>query len=257
MGLSPRVRGNPPNHRPAGQGARSIPACAGEPMAADTISAIRRVYPRVCGGTPCSDRYSPTGVMGLSPRVRGNHERVQHCGGQQWSIPACAGEPAVQASRRGWCGVYPRVCGGTNLGLRGLNSVGGLSPRVRGNPPAASASNSSAGSIPACAGEPAPGRERRRRCRVYPRVCGGTRFGVTVNVMVLGLSPRVRGNRVLHERAAFSSRSIPACAGEPASRSGRTLYRQVYPRVCGGTSRNRPSRSTETGLSPRVRGNLN
>ena len=33
--------------------------------------------------------------------------------------------------------------------------------------------------------------------RVYPRVCGGTRIETVVAAAVQGLSPRVRGNRVI------------------------------------------------------------
>ena len=50
-GLSPRVRGNRLRHCPGGDGSRSIPACAGEPMNPSVISSTARVYPRVCGGT--------------------------------------------------------------------------------------------------------------------------------------------------------------------------------------------------------------
>ena len=52
-GLSPRVRGN---HGYGGQpslSGRSIPACAGEPRLRRSTKPIRKVYPRVCGGTPC------------------------------------------------------------------------------------------------------------------------------------------------------------------------------------------------------------
>ena len=50
-GLSPRVRGNRrgKGKRPARR--RSIPACAGEPLAGASVRRPERVYPRVCGGT--------------------------------------------------------------------------------------------------------------------------------------------------------------------------------------------------------------
>ena len=70
-GLSPRVRGNPPqvSHSTASRG--SIPACAGEPhLLAPRLQALP-VYPRVCGGTIVWDKGGP-GPGGLSPRVRGN-----------------------------------------------------------------------------------------------------------------------------------------------------------------------------------------
>ncbi len=58
-GLSPRVRGNLKNHRTERMTARSIPACAGEPVDSDGTIYKQAVYPRVCGGTQnliiCSD----------------------------------------------------------------------------------------------------------------------------------------------------------------------------------------------------------
>ena len=52
-----------------------------------------------------------------------------------------------------------------------------------------------------------------------------------------------------------SSRSIPACAGEPITQEGLPCATKVYPRVCGGTHVRISPESTPRGLSPRVRGN--
>ena len=94
VGLSPRVRGN---LLPGGENRQkvgSIPACAGEPQVVYSCWAGREVYPRVCGGTAS---VSPAAVLvgGLSPRVRGNQERLVQADGSIGSIPACAGEPQV------------------------------------------------------------------------------------------------------------------------------------------------------------------
>ena len=71
IGLSPRVRGNPVGIAGAGYQERSIPACAGEPLASIRAAVTAAVYPRVCGGT--SLRPEPVATWrGLSPRVRGN-----------------------------------------------------------------------------------------------------------------------------------------------------------------------------------------
>ena len=50
-------------------------------------------------------------------------------------------------------------------------------------------------------------------------------------------------------------RSIPACAGEPPAGEREDVRREVYPRVCGGTTSARRFSSVGFGLSPRVRGN--
>ena len=68
---------------------------------------------RVCGGTTGRDgdtRYRG----GLSPRVRGNHDRLEQIIHVPRSIPACAGEPLAPQSGPLLSRVYPRVCGGTN-----------------------------------------------------------------------------------------------------------------------------------------------
>ena len=51
----------------------------------------------------------------------------------------------------------------------------------------------------------------------------------------MGLSPRVRGNRVVAQRGPVRPGSIPACAGEPGQPTFNARSTRVYPRVCGGT----------------------
>ena len=152
-GLSPRVRGNPKTTGSNKGGYGSIPACAGEPTRLARRHTTRRVYPRVCGGTGHSASVFFS-ASGLSPRVRGNRPvgaNVRPCMG---SIPACAGEPKWHASGRSSLRVYPRVCGGTDLGPRTVDRTTGLSPRVRGNRDPDLRRVPRRGSIPACAGEP-------------------------------------------------------------------------------------------------------
>ena len=90
---------------------------------------------------------------------------------------------------------------------------------------------------------------------VYPRVRGGTGFSAQLPAPKPGLSPRARGNRysVVHQDLDY--RSIPACAGEPSTRFCATRVQEVYPRVRGGTRPPRCPSPTDTGLSPRARGN--
>ena len=172
-GLSPRVRGNPPEISVRSHAAGSIPACAGEPSATYSRSLVSSVYPRVCGGTPIAfPRWGP--ASGLSPRVRGNRAARHATRKGAGSIPACAGEPAVGPRRIGLHGVYPRVCGGTGVRRGSPRRRPGLSPRVRGNQSGSPPRDDPHGSIPACAGEPPDGVRGSPRTGVYPRVCGGT-----------------------------------------------------------------------------------
>ena len=147
---------------------------------------------------------------------------------------------------------------------------------MRGNLVDAAAQVDLRRSIPACAGEPRACTARARPCRVYPRVCGGTGRRAACWVQTRGLSPRVRGNHHLFSKSATydglsprvrgnrrglragvdDQRSIPACAGEPLPRLIRFRPLEVYPRVCGGTTGPVRWPVDGTGLSPRVRGNL-
>ena len=254
QGLSPRVRGNRRAPAPRWPPPGSIPACAGEPRRSASGRPASRVYPRVCGGTlECLPWARCAGVyprvcggtvllaivvassQGLSPRVRGNRERQCVRAVRHGSIPACAGEPSPPPVFADLREVYPRVCGGT-VESRGWCGA--------------------AGSIPACAGEPYSARSSASQRRVYPRVCGGTLLRPGNELAAPGLSPRVRGNRIVRRSYAPVAGSIPACAGEPRNATLPRTCPRVYPRVCGGTLRRRQHGGAGSGLSPRVRGNL-
>ena len=71
-----------------------------------------------------------------------------------------------------------------------------------------------------------------------------------------GLSPRVRGNRLLPNPLWSRRRSIPAGAGEPSVPAMVRSITAVYPRGCGGTFEVEGGLIETKGLSPRVRGNL-
>ena len=130
----------------------------------------------------------------------------------------------------------------------------GLSPRVRGSRRAAPKPHGLLGSIPACAGEPALIRASTCAIRVYPRVCGGAMFCAQSGVLPEGLSPRVRGSRVMVVAPIRGRGSIPACAGEPDNPNARQADARVYPRVCGGALLGEFCLTLSQGLSPRVRG---
>ena len=214
-------------------------------------------------------------MMGLSPRVRGNRNRGGSAFPLPRSIPAGAGEPRSRYQGRLVTGVYPRGCGGTQPLPVMRRPVIGLSPRVRGNPFVAGGDPRHPRSIPAGAGEPSPRPPVAGRCRVYPRGCGGTHHHLRRLRPRVGLSPRVRGNRVQDAAVAVLDRSIPAGAGnlvqhggqgdaggsipagagEPSLRAFAARILPVYPRGCGGTCTRWSHKRLGKGLSPRVRGN--
>ena len=192
---------------------------------------------------------------GLSPRVRGNHARLDAGRMGRGSIPACAGEPCASSAPVRIARVYPRVCGGTTARAISRCVIRGLSPRVRGNRAGGAAAARPSGSIPACAGEPGGDATPTSPTTVYPRVCGGTRTSTASSSVIRGLSPRVRGNLLPIHCSPSSQGSIPACAGEPIWPWALAAGWWVYPRVCGGTAPARFPPADGRGLSPRVRGN--
>ena len=148
------------------------------------------------------------------------------------------------------------MCGGTGRIVSKVYDRPGLSPRVRGNQPRRPPTLLRKGSIPACAGEPPPKVDASSVTTVYPRVCGGTMVQWTKQLSACGLSPRVRGNPMPAARYLPGLRSIPACAGEPQPVRTTSAQATVYPRVCGGTGKTVWTVRCDSGLSPRVRGNL-
>ncbi len=208
----------------------------------------------MCGGT-FFDVWTSAVENGLSPRVRGNQWQPDNDNDPARSIPACAGEPPGQLTGAFLVRVYPRVCGGTLHSVPRCPGRRGLSPRVRGNRRQTSGPSRQPWSIPACAGEPPPGRRGHRAVPVYPRVCGGTGLRLRAQATQKGLSPRVRGNLAVEDEVVGVAGSIPACAGEPLELTDIRVTDGVYPRVCGGTNIKIVPVGYGLGLSPRVRGN--
>ena len=155
----------------------------------------------------------------------------------------------------GYLRAYPRVCGATFLRLMRSRSRKGLSPRVRGNQMVSDCPSGHYGPIPACAGQPVEPLAAGHDQGAYPRVCGATGTRATPAVRPLGLSPRVRGNRLFGPKNGLPRGPIPACAGQPQDAWSLCWRLGAYPRVCGATSSVMLQRWGFVGLSPRVRGN--
>ena len=159
------------------------------------------------------------------------------------------------------------MCGGTRLHILCPSHRSRSIPACAGEPSSRVKLIWRLRSIPACAGE-LPG----YLDKVYPRVCGGTPAAGYNRASPSGLSPRVRGEPSRQRQKCL--RSIPACAGEPASfcRSGAVgsipacagepLPFGDAPQTVGSipACAGEPSAGSTLicqgeGLSPRVRGN--
>ena len=88
---------------------------------------------------------------------------------------------------------------------------------------------------------------------VYPRVCGGTDYLRMQSALQDGLSPRVRGNRLVPCYAPLLARSIPACAGEPVPPNVSIYMPKVYP-ACAGEPESQRWGRIRPGVYPRVCG---
>ena len=170
-------------------------------------------------------------------------------------IPANAGEPAPPPAPQWAHRAYPRERGGTQPNNRVLLLIWGLSPRTRGNPPCFALGMPGVGPIPANAGEPRSTPPSRSSRRAYPRERGGTAVALVWRGILMGLSPRTRGNHEVAFRDLARKGPIPANAGEPARSWIARFASRAYPRERGGTLQGKLALIQAGGLSPRTRGN--
>ena len=248
------MRGNPLASEWSEANIGSIPAHAGQPHVVCECDAHAPVYPRACGATPCA--LCLTSVpYGLSPRMRGNLVYRGDDGLVIGSIPAHAGQPAIEGYFVAVQQVYPRACGATLVIVRACYYLRGLSPRMRGNLVPRAFKTWERRSIPAHAGQPSPRGSIFSSGTVYPRACGATADMLRSHLLFRGLSPRMRGNRPCRDGRRTVRRSIPAHAGQPQSRAINIRVKPVYPRACGATDKWCSHLVLPSGLSPRMRGN--
>ena len=85
-------------------------------------------------------------------------------------------------------------------------------------------------------------------------MCGAATSETSAIGSAYGLSPRVRGSRLIRAADTLGQRSIPTCAGQPQPPRFHALKMWVYPHVCGAAPFMWRMQYMHTGLSPRVRG---
>ena len=211
---------------------------------------------------------------GLSPRLRGSHQRDGLARLNERPIPAPAGEPWAGSAGRWGQRAYPRACGGAEDHLVAGARFSGLSPRLRGSHPCGPGCRHRRRPIPAPAGEPCSGLPRTATSGAYPRACGGARAAppagsersglsprlrgsllfAVLPMTMLGLSPRLRGSPGRSPERGVDHGPIPAPAGEPLATLLLVIAFGAYPRACGGAGGRLGRRHGPEGLSPRLRG---
>ena len=170
-------------------------------------------------------------------------------------IPAGAGQPDAALLNEAHDRAYPRWRGATIDALNGIDNSVGLSPLARGNRVSLYLPVTSAGPIPARAGQPANGFTGCDECRAYPRSHGATADSFAAFCIAAGLSPLARGNQNELVLPCFWLGPIPARTGQPgAGCTGRGLL-GAYPRSHGATPVVSSSPLAYPGLSPLARGN--
>ena len=153
VGLSPLARGNPLGESQPRRENGPIPARAGQPTRAESISTLATAYPRSRGATTGSLPTRSAG-QGLSPLARGNQPGRRRIAERPGPIPARAGQPSCSTvvRRLGWA--YPRSRGATSPVTIFRRDCRGLSPLARGNLGLNAQADARAGPIPARAGQP-------------------------------------------------------------------------------------------------------
>ena len=168
-GLSPLARGNRSCSHLALLFVRPIPACAGQPGSYHVSFWQMWAYPRLRGATAIP--HPPTTCsMGLSPLEQPSGWFLKCLG----PIPACAGQPWRRCGQTWPTGAYPRLRGATMPVFVAAIGGMGLSPLARGNPRRVPGKAAPVGPIPACAGQPVPGRNYACCQGAYPRLRGAT-----------------------------------------------------------------------------------
>ncbi len=175
-------------------------------------SFLNGAYPRSRGAThgaaTLAHRY-----QGLSPLARGNLAKRTVQTPLRGPIPARAGQPVPSLDRDGMTWAYPRSRGATSaLGVSAW-APEGLSPLARGNRHRQGCSSSSAGPIPARAGQPNPYASDSSRDKAYPRSRGATGMRSCTGREGSGLSPLARGNPIPAGQSVAQRRAYPRSRG--------------------------------------------
>ena len=252
------------------------PACAGKSSVSDTLHALQRDHPRVCGEkcrflvllalfgriTPACAGKRPLSLVwmtcetGSPPRVRGKvwalFSQYLNCG----ITPACAGKSILPSATRWPRRDHPRVCGEKFENLMGQNDKTGSPPRVRGKAGLVTPHAPCKRITPACAGKSALMPAVMAGSQDHPRVCGEKINWYNLTGLVLGSPPRVRGKAFDAGKLIPFYGITPACAGKSLI-CGFLLPRSGdHPRVCGEKLIRLALPDFLQGSPPRVRGKV-
>ena len=254
-GSSPRLRGTADRSDDTVLTFRFIPAPAGNSTSTRFPTKGEPVHPRACG-EQVATRDGVSRIIGSSPRLRGTDHGLHDFLDIERFIPAPAGNSRRPGREHRTVSVHPRACGEQTL-RDGNNHVGiGSSPRLRGTGNTERRDQTGQRFIPAPAGNSLEWRRRRGMITVHPRACGEQTWASTVEAIIPGSSPRLRGTDHSDRTGIRYQRFIPAPAGnspQPTDSAGRLT---VHPRACGEQPDKHQVRFASIGSSPRLRGTV-
>ena len=191
-GSSPRARGTVLDLLRGQDGARFIPASAGNGSRGFMSSSTRAVHPRERGErkNKLSDLNDH---LGSSPRARGTVLQEGAAGGLHRFIPASAGNGRARLGSGRWGSVHPRERGERASRAAIRASRCGSSPRARGTVLHVGSRAVRLRFIPASAGNGVRQLFQGRLKPVHPRERGERQYGVKQVTHQHGSSPRARG----------------------------------------------------------------
>ena len=232
QGSSPRMRGSLLLSHSNDRLFRIIPAHAGLTGLRSYGLLDLRDHPRACGAHVGRCRCIITHV-GSSPRMRGSHDLLMHCGVEHGIIPAHAGLTFSGCAHGTPGRDHPRACGAHTTGPEVKAWRMGSSPRMRGSLILPWALLMRLGIIPAHAGLTTCDLVTAIYPGDHPRACGAHDCLPWLSVPSPGSSPRMRGSHFIRQRSDFPVGIIPAHAGLTSRRSRKIGFARDHPRACG------------------------
>ena len=179
-------------------------------------------------GQPCTNVY-----LGSSPRMRGTRYLRAVNRRIDGIIPAHAGNTWRRCRAQSWEKDHPRACGEHPMSNPLPHRYVGSSPRMRGTRIRSSSSATTAGIIPAHAGNTSPAATPTTRSRDHPRACGEHTLSAVSALVLAGSSPRMRGTRSAVSRSSWQAGIIPAHAGNTKDEVLADCIVRDHPRACG------------------------
>ena len=252
-GPSPHARGTLEARKLSLPVYRSIPACAGNTLAASRRPPIAPVHPRMRGEHAFA-RPQQRNQGGPSPHARGTHSSRSRRRGRHRSIPACAGNTSSLCASIAESTVHPRMRGEHFQRGQAVECHYGPSPHARGTRSSVQDAAWGWRSIPACAGNTATGPGRSCPGAVHPRMRGEHERPGRLFQHEGGPSPHARGTPHPRTGRHPQRRSIPACAGNTLPAGSARRRSSVHPRMRGEHARLCPQPDQRSGPSPHARG---